>query len=461
MGLGLHGGGVGTARFLVEAGAQVTVTDLKSAKELKPSLTQLQDLPIKYVLGKHRKKDFSEADLVMKNPGVPDHSPFLAIAQEHHIPIETDLGLFLQLCPSPHLIGITGTKGKSTTTTLVYEILKRTQPDTQIAGNIRVSPFTILPQIRPETLVILELSSWQLEGLAQHKMSPHLACITNIFPDHLNRYPDLHTYAEAKKNIFKFQKAGDYVIMNYDCAILREPFFNYNLKNIYWFSRKKELRQGTFIRRGGIILRERNLDHRLLSVRDIKLPGKHNLENVLAAITVAWLAGARRGTIPEVVREFRGLADRLESIREWKGVRYVNDTTSTTPLSTVAALKSFAAPLILIAGGADKNLDFRLLAQTIARRVKALILLNGEATPRLLAAVNSALRKTTRKLPITQTDTLEAAVSQAQTWAVPGDIVLLSPACASFGMFQNEFDRGAQFKTLVQKLKLSKPQKIA
>lgn len=453
MGLGLHGGGVGTARFLAQSGAHVTVTDLKSAKELKPSLAQIKDLPIKYVLGKHRKKDFSEADLIMKNPGVPDHSPFLQIAQEHHVPIETDMGLFFQLCPSPHLYGITGTKGKSTTATLVYEILKITKPDTQIAGNIRVSPFTILDNIRPDTPVVLELSSWQLEGLAQHKISPHLACITNIFPDHLNRYPDLHAYAEAKKNIFKFQKAGDYVIMNYDCAILREPFFNYNLKNIYWFSRKEELRQGTFVRKGGIILRERNLDHRLLSVRDIKLLGKHNLENVLAAITVAWLAGARRGTIPQVVRNFSGLADRLELIRERKGVKYINDTTSTTPLSTVAALQSFAAPIILIAGGADKNLDFRLLGKTIAQRVKYLILLKGEATPRLYAAVRSALGKTTRKLPITQTDTLLAAVTQAQAWAIPGDIVLFSPACASFGMFQNEFDRGAQFKALIQKLK--------
>lgn len=453
MGLGLHGGGAGVAKFLAQAGAQVTVTDLKTKEELTTSLEKLKNLPIKFVLGRHEQQDFQNADLVIKNPGVPDHSPYLKIAQENQVPIDTDLGLFFQICPSQKTIGITGTKGKSTTTTLVHRMIVKEHSDAQIAGNIRISPFDILAKIQKNTPVVLELSSWQLEGLAQHKESPHIACITNLFEDHLNRYPDMQAYAEAKKNIFKFQKANDYVIMNYDNTLLRDPLFNLNLRNIYWFSRKKRIDQGTSLNKGIIILREKNRDHRLLSLRDIKIPGIHNLENVLAAVTTVWVFGIKRTTIQNVIKGFQGLPGRLKLIRELRGIKFINDTTSTTPLSTVAALEAFSEPMILIAGGADKNLSFSQLAKNIARKVKTVILLDGDATPRLYAKIQETLREKGQKLPIIRTASLAEAVQKAYSWAIPGDLVILSPACASFGMFVNEFERGDQFKAEVKKLK--------
>ncbi|MDP2918294.1 MAG: UDP-N-acetylmuramoyl-L-alanine--D-glutamate ligase [bacterium] len=449
MGLGLHGGGVGIAKFLAENGAQVTVTDLKNKETLAPSLKKLSGLPIRFVLGEHRGQDFQSADLIIKNPGVPDNSPYLAIAQKNKIPVETDIGLFWELCPSKNIIGITGAKGKSTTTTLIYQMIKTENPEAQIAGNIRVSPFEILGKIGKNTPVVLELSSWQLEGLARHKISPPIACVTNILPDHLNRYQNMEAYAEAKKNIFKFQKSNDYVIMNYDNAILREPSFCLNLKRIYWFSRKEEIGQGAFLRKEHIIFKEKKLEHHIASLTDLKIPGAHNLENVLAAVAVSCAYGIRRTNIRNVLREFHGLDSRLELIRELKGVKYYNDTTATMPDAAIAALQSFTAPIILIAGGADKNLDFKNLAMVIAKKAKYLILLSGTATETLKKAVE----KHALDLPITIVHSMAEAVRIAQKQARENDIVLLSPACASFGMFQNEFDRGEQFNQEVYKLK--------
>jgi len=449
MGLGLHGGGVGMTKFLTQKGARVTVTDLKTQKELDPSLKKLAGLSIKFILGEHRKQDFEEADLIIKNPAVADNSPYLTIARKNKIPIDTDTGIFFQFCPSKNIIGITGTKGKSTTTALIYEMIKSGNKEAKIAGNIRISPFGILDRIKKDTPVILELSSWQLEGLALHKLSPHIACITNIFPDHLNRYKNMQEYAEAKKNIFKFQKQNDYVIMNYDNHILRDPRFSLNLKNIYWFSRHEKIEKGTFIQKGHIIFQEKNLEHYIISQSEIKLAGEHNLENVLAAITIACVYGIKKTNIQKVLKSFSGLDSRLELIREWQGVKYYNDTTSTTPTSTLAALQSLAEPIILIAGGADKNLDFQKLGRLIAKKVKYLILLTGNATPKLKQAV----KKYSAGLPITTAESMQEAVKLAQKQVKEKDIVLLSPACASFGMFQNEFDRGEQFNNAIQNLK--------
>lgn len=445
MGLGLHGGGVGVAKFLAKNGACVTVTDLKSEQELAPSLVKLKNLPIRFVLGEHRAQDFQNADLIIKNPSVPDHSPYLNIARQHKIPVETDLGLFWKLCPSQNIIGITGTKGKSTTTTLVHQMIKTENPNAQIAGNIRVSPFEILNKIKKDTTIVLELSSWQLEGLAQHKASPRIACVTNVLPDHLNRYSSMEAYAEAKKNIFKFQKNTDYVILNYDNAILRKPNFCLNLKRIYWFSRQKKIEKGVFLRKEHIIFKEEKLEHYIAALSDIAIPGTHNLENVLAAVTIACVYGVKRNNIKKILREWNGLASRLELVREIGGVKYYNDTTATMPDAAIAALKTFDKPIILIAGGADKNLNFENLAQVIAKKVKYLILLSGTATAKLKEAVE----KHTLDLPIAIVHSMSQAVELARKQAQKNDLVLLSPACASFGIFQNEFDRGEQFNKKV------------
>ncbi len=348
MGLGLHGGGVGVAKWLAQQGAKVLVTDLRDKKTLKASIDKLKDFKIEYALGEHREKDFEEADVVIKNPAVPKESKYLKIALEHHIPIETDMSLFFRMCSSP-IIGITGSKGKSTATSIIYEIFKQAGTKPVMAGNIRISPLSILDQTSGNKPAILELSSWQLEDMAHLKRSPNISVITNIFPDHLNRYKSMADYIKAKKVIYQFQNKNDYIILNYDNAEIRK-FENEIKSQKYWFSTnlfKKE--NGCFIRRGWIIFRNNNLESIICPVKDIKIPGQHNLENVLASITAAKIFNIKNAPIRKVIKRFRGIPDRLELIRRWKGIRFYNDTTATTPDATIAALNTFSSKVILIA----------------------------------------------------------------------------------------------------------------
>ncbi|MEW5720327.1 MAG: UDP-N-acetylmuramoyl-L-alanine--D-glutamate ligase, partial [Chloroflexota bacterium] len=222
MGLGVHGGGLGVARWLVKQGARVIVTDLKRAEELQSSLDALRGLSIEYVLGEHREQDFLNADLVVRNPGVPRESKWLQFAREHDIPVEMEMSLFVERLPrgAAQVIGVTGTKGKTTTTLMTGAILQRANLKTVVAGNLRVSALELLDQIDAETPVVLELSSWQLEAFPPQRISPHIAAITNIFPDHLNRYRDLDDYADAKAIIFRYQQPGDFIVLNFDNKLL-------------------------------------------------------------------------------------------------------------------------------------------------------------------------------------------------------------------------------------------------
>jgi UDP-N-acetylmuramoylalanine--D-glutamate ligase len=454
MGLGVHGGGLGVTRFLVGQGATVTVTDLQTAAQLRPSLEALAGLPVRYVLGEHRAEDFIHTDLIVRNPGVPADSPYLAMAREHGVPVEMEMGLFFRLCPAP-IIGITGTKGKTTTTLLVGAMLRQVEPGTVIAGNLRISALELLPQIGPTTPVVLELSSWQLEGLEPHRLNPHIAAITNISPDHLNRYRDLEEYAAAKKLIFRFQSSHDFLVLNADDPVFR-GFAAEAQGTVVWFSRQKPV-AGAYLRgdellwqwggrpaeAGGSLVRPTQA---VASRDDVRLPGVHNLENALAAIAIAGVWGAPPEAMREALLSFRGVEHRLELVAEINGVRYVNDTTSTAPAAALAALAALDGPIVLIAGGADKNLDFGELGAAIARRVKALILLEGTATGKLAAAVSAVKAD----LIAGRFHDLRAAVQAAQDIARPGDTVLLSPGCASFGMFANEFERGEGFKAIVR-----------
>ena len=443
MGLGVHGGGLGVTRFLVGQGATVTVTDLKSAAQLRPSLEALAGLPVRYVLGEHRAEDFTHTDLIVRNPGVPADSPYLALAREHGVPVEMEMGLFFRLCPAP-IIGITGTKGKTTTTLLVGAMLRQVEPGTVIAGNLRISALELLPQIGPTTPVVLELSSWQLEGLEPHRLNPHIAAITNISPDHLNRYRDLDDYAAAKKLIFMFQIPDDFLVLNADDALVR-GFAAEAQGRVVWFSRHEAV-PGAYLAGDALLWHWAGRTHAVAGRDDVRLPGEHNLENALAAMAIAGVWGAPPQAMAEALRGFRGVEHRLELVAEIGGVRYVNDTTSTAPAAALAALAALDGPIVLIAGGADKNLDFRAMGAAVAQRVKALILLEGTATDRLAAAV-SAVKD---DLIAGRFPDLRAAVQAAQDVARPGDTVLLSPGCASFGMFANEFERGEQFKAIVR-----------
>jgi len=452
MGLGVHGGGIGVAKFFAKIGAQVIVTDLKPSSELSSSLTELSSFKnIQYVLGEHRKKDFQEADLIIKNPGVPDDSPFLNIAKESGVVIDTDIGIFFNLSPAP-IIGVTGTKGKSTTATLITELLKSHFPIV-LAGNIRISALEILPNITPNHYVVLELSSWQLEGLVQHQKSPKIAVITNIDQDHLNRYSSFEAYIKAKKLIFNYQTNKDLLILNANCHSLVE--FPKDAKSKTYFygidlSKISSYNHGCTIKDDWLIWQK----EQIAPVESFKLLGEHNLQNALAAITVAKLLGIPNESIRESLGKFKPLQGRLEIVKEIDEITFINDTTATTPIATLKAIKSLSKPIILIAGGADKNLSYKEFTETIQKTVKAVILLPGTATEKIKKRLNHILREriVEEKTAWYEAKDMKEAVVIAWRIAEKGDVVLLSPAAASFGLFTHEFERGNAFLKSIDEL---------
>jgi UDP-N-acetylmuramoylalanine--D-glutamate ligase len=449
-------------RWLLKQGALVTVTDLKNAEQLRTTLDALRGEPVTFVLGEHREKDFVETDLIVRNPGVPRESKFLAMAREHHVPVEMEMGLFAEQLPRgmEQVVGITGTKGKTTTTLMVGNILQRANPKTVVAGNLRVSALELLDQIDAETPVVLELSSWQLEAFTPKRISPHVAAVTNIYPDHLNRYRDMDDYASAKAEIFRYQQPGDAVILNLDNLygrfldnlygrfldgrFMKRPYSG----RVVWFSGTRVLREGASVENAHLMMDGRVI----LDAPELAVPGRHNVENALAAMAIAATWGATDEQIATGLREFRGVLHRLELVRELEGVKYINDTTATAPVATIAALEALAQArgrVVLIAGGADKGLGFDEMARAVVARVTKVTLLEGSATEPLERAIraNGGAEKIAGRF-----DNLLRAVEHARGLAVPDDIVLLSPGCASFGMFANEFERGDEFRRIVNAL---------
>ncbi len=460
MGLGVHGGGLGVTRFLVEQGAEVTVTDLRTAEQLRSSLVQLEDLPVRYVLGQHREADFRATDIVIRNPGVPQESPLLQAARAAGAQIEMEMTLFFRLCPAP-IIGITGTKGKTTTTMLTGAMLREHFPDTVVAGNLRVSALEQLPRITSTTPVALELSSWQLEGLGDARMSPQFAAFINISPDHLDRYPSMREYLAAKANVFRYQRRDDTVVLNandWQVASLAKGVRS----RVAWFADEYGPNVQTLRERSGmtpvaawikdcLFWQHGGQSDIVVARSEVQLPGQHNLGNIAAATALAISYGVGNEQIRRAIQNFRGVPDRLELVAEVDGVRYVNDTTATTPTAATAAVLSFNAPTIVIAGGADKNLEFWRFAGALTKRAKAVVLLDGTATPQLQDAITQMLPRTDRRPTITALlPSMQAALEAARDLAAPGDVVLLAPGCASFGMFRNEFDRGEQFRQIVR-----------
>jgi UDP-N-acetylmuramoylalanine--D-glutamate ligase len=450
LGLGLHGGGLAITRFLAQCGAILTVTDLKSSQQLRSALQQLKMYKIKYVLGRHRLDDFRQADLIIKNPGVRRDSKFLIEAKKHKIPIETDLSLFFKLCPSTKIIGLTGTKGKSTTTSLVYQIIKAYKKDAILGGNIRISPLDFLSKIKKNTPVVLELSSWQLEGLGESKISPKYALITNVLIDHLNTYKNLADYTAAKALIFKYQQPEDFAIFNKDNDLTRK-MVSFALAKIYFFSRQKlnKKENGTFNDKDWLIFQANGKKQKIVKIKDLQLKGSHNLENILAAITLTKIFGVPNQIIKKVIRRFSGIEGRLQLVREYKGIKYYNDTTATTPDAVIAALNTFDKKTVLLAGGTDKKLYYKDLAKVIKDKVKALILFEGTATEKLVPE----LKKINFNQDIIFVDSMREAFKQAKYILKNGDIFILSPGAASFGLFINEFDRGDQFNKEVKRIK--------
>ncbi len=441
MGLGLLGGGVAAARYAAEQGAgEVTATDLRSAEGLAPSIAKLAGLPIRYVLGRHDEEDFRQADVVVRNPGVRRDSPYLRVAREAGARVEMEIAWFFRACRGK-IAGVTGTRGKSTTTMLLHAILSAAGMDPLLGGNLGgIETLALLPQVTPERWVVLELGNWMLEGLHPIRRSPHLAIFTNLLPDHLNAYDSMDDYSEAKSSIFRYQGPDDLALFNADNEFTRR--YAEEAPGTTWLYSPAH---------GVAYPRDRSKEQLPFAyAEDIRLRGAHNVGNVQAAALAAELIGVEATIIHRAVADFAGVPHRLEVVRVFEGVTYVNDSASTAPVAGVAALHSFAEPVVLIAGGNSKNLDMGEYAAEAAARAKRVIVLAGNASDEFAARVRAEAERLGRgELVSGPMDDLGAALAAARRSAAPGDVVLLSPGFTSFGMFLNEFDRGEQFRAAV------------
>lgn len=445
MGLGREGAAL--AKFLVQHGARVTVTDIKQEAALQDRIDELAGLPIKYLLGGHP-EEVLDTDVIFVSPGVSREIPILEKARQRGIPLSSETKLFFSLCQAP-IIGITGSSGKTTTTSLVGEIMQAQGYRTFVGGNIG-SPLTILvEEIEPSDKVVMELSSFQLDALDQ---SPHIAAILNLSPNHLDRHPSMEDYVAAKTNIVRFQGKSDYAVLNADQRLVRELAKDCPGR-VLFFSLEQELDQGAFLSQEIVTVRWGGQDLRVCDVSQIQLLGSHNLENVLAACALAVVGGAQVEAITSAVTSFQGVEHRLELVAEWDGVRYYDDSIATSPDRTIAALNSFAEPIILLAGGREKHLPLEKLASLIVSKVKSVILF-GEAAPLLAQAVTSAqCEEPDREVSLYRSSDLAQAVRIAAQISEAGDIVLLSPVCTSFDMYQDFAERGEHFKALVRGLR--------
>lgn len=416
-GLGLHGGGVGVAKLFAQIGCPITVTDLKTQKQLQSSVNKLQDLDIKFALGQHDEKDFRSHDVVIRNPGVPKSSKYLKIARQANVPIKMEVALFAKYF-ADKIIGVTGTRGKSTTTHMIAHILKNSGKTFTLAGNLPGQ--ATLPFLKTSTnLAVLELSSWQLQGFDAEKISPHIAVATNIYPDHLNRYQSMRQYADDKKTITRHQTSNDYLIVNKDNTEVAE-FSKDTNAHVVWFSRQD-----------------------LTSDLDLKIPGQHNLENAAAALKVAEVLSIKNDQAIKALNSFTGVPYRLETIATINGVEIINDTTSTTPVATIKALKSLNKPVHLLLGGQSKNLPFEQMVKVVNNRTKSVWLLTGSGTEEVKKLIDKKLIKGEFK-------SQDEAVRKAIDFAKSGEIVLFSPGFTSFDMFNHEFERGDAFNQSVK-----------
>lgn len=430
-GLGLNQGGAGSARFFAKEGASVKVTDLKSEEILKSSLEQLKEFKdISYILGEHKYEDINWADLIIRNPGVKDNNPYLKYALEKGKRVETDFSIFLDLVDQKKMIAITGTKGKSTTASLINEVIRESGRKVVFAGNIGKSILDILPYLSEEPWIVVEISSFQLQALKGKNFAPKIAVITNIYPDHLNWHSSMEEYIEAKKMVAINQTAEDYLVIS--CS------GNLNTKDFL---------QG---------INSKIVDSCLEDVeekfKDIKLPlkGSANLQNYAAAIAVAGILGIDDKIILQAFEEFKGEEFRMQVVGEFNGVKIINDSTATNPISTIEALKTLGPNIILITGGMNKGMEYHQLAAQLETHtpVKSLFLLEGDATSELTKCLRDPFIVKGSKTY----NNLEALLQDIKKEAKAGDTILFSPGATSFNLFQNEFDRGRKFNEAVQKV---------
>ena len=452
MGIGLHGGSKNMIKWLLEQGAQVVATDIKKEASLKSTLEELKSFKnLKIVAGHHRPEDFKKADLFIKNPTVPWNNKYIKIAIENKIPIEMDSSIFMEHCESPKIIGITGTKGKTTTASLVAKIIMDAGEKVAKVGIGQEAVMDKLKKITPKTFVVFEMSSWRLSGLKKKKRSPKYALVTNIYPDHLNHYKSMEDYIEDKKQVYINQSPKDFAIFNYDNKITREMAAEAPGQVVIFSDKEIPGSRVVFVRGGKIFVRFEDEERKVCDIKSFSLKGSHNLHNILGAIAIAAVLGIDLGKVKKTLINFKGIVHRLELVRALKGIDFYNDTTATTPEAAIAGVNSFMKPMNLIIGGASKELDpirflkkiseskyvknIFILDSTIAEKIKNQIIeLGGEA-----------------KINGIYSD-FSTAIKEAFLKTEKGGLVLLSPRFASFGTFENEFDRGRQFRKIVNEL---------
>ncbi len=445
--LGFARQGMAFARFAAQSGAKVIVSDLRSAEQMQKSMVDLHEFDIEYVLGDHPMSLLEGTDLLVISGGVAADLPLVEVAGQQGIPISNDSQEFVKRCPAT-VVGITGSAGKTTTTALLGEMARVSGRRTWVGGNIGRPLITELDEMQPGNLVVQELSSFQLE-IWQH--SPPVAAVLNITPNHLDRHRSMAVYSDAKANILRFQDESDVAVLSADDAgaMALAPLVHGRLR---LFSSEREVHDGAFVRDGFVWLRSLSgQETAVISVADIRLRGQHNLNNVCAAVVLADSVDIPVMDMAVGIASFTGVPHRLELVETINGVQYINDSIATAPERAIAALASFNEPLILLAGGKDKNMVWDTWANQVANQVKHVILF-GELADMLRERLLQEKSKLAGSLQISQVDDLPAAVNLASAVAVAGDIVLLAPGGTSFDSYQDFDERGRHFRSLVREL---------
>ena len=426
--------------------SNVTVFDSREIGEIpKEIVDKVTNYAMEMSLGKGYLNKLHGFDLILRSPSCLPTVPELEEEANRGAIVTTEVELLMKMCPA-EVIGVTGSDGKTTTTTLISEILKKAGYNCYVGGNIGTPLFTKLHEIMPDDKVVLELSSFQLMGM---EVSPNISVITNITPNHLNVHKDYEEYIEAKKNIFKYQDRDGIVILNYDNEITRNCSAEVKGKVIF-FSSKEKLDNGYIVDDDVIKECDDKLRKHIVSTKELTIRGKHNYENICAAVA-ATKTLVDISTAIKVIKTFPGVEHRIEFVKEINGVKWYNDSASSTPSRTISGLNAFDEEIVLIAGGADKNLDYTPIAKPILDKVKTLILM-GQTSGKIFDAVKEAEENENKEINIYMVNNLQQAVILAKRYSTPGQVVLFSPASTSFDMFKNMYDRGHQFKDIVNKM---------
>ena len=435
-------------RYLMDLDANITVFDRKTEEELDKSLCEEYSLSgVKFSLGENYLDNLNGYDIIFRSPSMrPDH-PALISEIERGAILTSEIEMLVKLCPGK-VIGVTGSDGKTTTTTLIYKMLTQEGYHTYLGGNIGTPLFSKIDEMKSEDIIVLELSSFQLMTFDK---SPHISVVTNVTPNHLDIHKDYEEYINAKANIFKYQTENDIAIFNYDNDITHEMAENAK-GNVRFFSTKSSIKNGVMLENGSIYIVNGEEKKFVINTEDIMLMGAHNIENVCTAIAAIYDM-VSIPSIVEVLKTFKGVEHRIEFVRELNGVKWYNDSIGSSPTRTIAGLLSFPKKVILIAGGYDKNLDYTELGKYIVDKVDVLILL-GQTKKKIREATieEYKLRGIEPNIPIVECDSLEETIKKAYEFSNDGDIVLFSPASASFDMFKNFMERGDKFKEIVNLL---------